>query len=460
MHNKEKQIKNLKDESFKQQKKLMDLREKEANLYSDIQGTMAALRNLQAQINKLHQELSRQQELLYNAEYQIQLLERRVARANGERTTKETAILNHQIEAAEDKKRKAKELLDDLIRAIKNLTDERRNLERNIKKYEEEKEKETKQIEKLNLENDMTTQELNKIIKEKENTMVQHDIMKLEILKIQERLKSAQNDVLERENKKNQLELALSEKEKEISVHKAVLLAEYKAAEQERHKIAVELAKRQNMVKNNKIKFESLIQSKQGSNGANIHEHSQAYYMIKAGQEKEELQRKEDELNAKILKAESEKTALQQTKAHLMNRNTNYRDYFENRGWTRKDVEQKQHLDDQLKIAGDNLIKKRTEYQKIKAEIEENQRVFTEGQSKLEILYDQSRQAEAKLNKVNEEFDKQADKRVRAGKFLKKAQDDLKKSKIEFEPEKVSQTVLAMIEDQTNLKKTLHSIVQ
>lgn len=438
----------------------MDLREKEANLYSDIQGTMAALRNLQAQINKLHQELSRQQELLYNAEYQIQLLERKVARANGERTTKETALLNSQIEAAEDKKLKAKTLLDDLIRAIKNLTDERRNLERNIKKYEEEKEKETKQIEKLNLENDMTTQELNKIIKEKENAMVQHDIMKLEILKIQERLKAAQNDVLERENKKNQLELALSEREKEISVHKAVLLAEYKAAEQERHKIAVELAKRQTMVKNNKIKFESLIQSKQGSNGVNIHEHSQAYYMIKAGQEKEELQRKEDELNAKILKANSELTALRQTKAHLMNRNTNYRDYFENRGWTRKDVEQKQHLDDQLKIAGDNLMIKQNEFKKIKAEIEENQRVFTEAQTKLEVLHDQSRQAESQLTKINEEVDKQTEKRVRAEKFLKKINDDIKKNKIEIDQEKVSQTVQSMIEDQTNIRKTLHSAIQ
>lgn len=47
---------------------------------------MATCKNLQAHINKLNQDFQKQQELLYNAEYQIQLMERKVARARGERT--------------------------------------------------------------------------------------------------------------------------------------------------------------------------------------------------------------------------------------------------------------------------------------------------------------------------------------------------------------------------------------
>ena len=38
------------------------------------------------------------------------------------------------------------------------------------------------------------------------------------------------------------------------------MIAEHKAAEEERHKIAVELAERSNKVKNLKIKYESLVQ--------------------------------------------------------------------------------------------------------------------------------------------------------------------------------------------------------
>ena len=52
----------------------------------------------------------------------------------------------------------------------------------------------------------------------------------------------------------------MQEREKEISVHKDVLKAEFKAAEEERHKIAVELSERLNKVKNLKIKYEALVQ--------------------------------------------------------------------------------------------------------------------------------------------------------------------------------------------------------
>lgn len=53
-------------------------------------------------------------------------------------------------------------------------------------------------------------------------------------------------------------------------------MAEHKAAEEERHKIAVELAERQNRVKNLKIKYESLVQKNKSGSGEvdNVHEHS------------------------------------------------------------------------------------------------------------------------------------------------------------------------------------------
>ena len=100
------------------------------------------------------------------------------------------------------------------------------------------------------------------------------------------------------ENRKYQLEMSMQEREKEISVHHDVLKAETKAAEEERHNIAVELSDRLNKVKNLKIKYESYVQKNKPSDGAeSVHDHSQAYYVIKAAQEREELQRKGDELN-------------------------------------------------------------------------------------------------------------------------------------------------------------------
>lgn len=65
----------------------------------------------------------------------------------------------------------------------------------------------------------------------------------------------------------------------------------------------MELSERNNKVKNLKIKYEALVQKNHGSNGEG-EEHSQAYYVIKAAQEREELQRKGDELSAKIIQSE------------------------------------------------------------------------------------------------------------------------------------------------------------
>ena len=81
--------------------------------------------------------------------------------------------------------------------------------------------------------------------------------------------------------------MSMQEREKEIQVHKDILLAQFKAAEDERHKIAIELAERTNKVKNLRIKYEALVQKSHGGNNQSVAEHSQAYYVIKAAQERE-----------------------------------------------------------------------------------------------------------------------------------------------------------------------------
>lgn len=93
----EKEIRLQKETLFKESQKLFKLRHEQANLIGDISGTLSASRNLQANITKLKQERQRQQELLYNAEFQIQQMERKVARASGERSQEETKRLQREI---------------------------------------------------------------------------------------------------------------------------------------------------------------------------------------------------------------------------------------------------------------------------------------------------------------------------------------------------------------------------
>lgn len=55
------------------------------------------MKNLQTKIHSLDQDQMRQQEFIYSAEFQIQHMERKVARGMGERTDEEKQVLKAKI---------------------------------------------------------------------------------------------------------------------------------------------------------------------------------------------------------------------------------------------------------------------------------------------------------------------------------------------------------------------------
>ena len=287
-------------------------------------------------------------------------MERRVDRMKGVRSEEEKTKLQKEIDALQKDYEKAKKDLQLLTTSNKQLKDECRNIDRVIVKVKIEKGTLDSVIGELKLENEMARGDLETVIKNKEKTLVQHDIMKLEIQGLREKVNTGADKVYGFENRKYQLEMSMEEREKEIQVHKDILVSELKAAEEERHKVKVELQQRYNKVKNLRIKYEGLVQRNQSSSGEveTQGEHSQAYYVIKAAQEKEELQRYGDELDAKVKKCEKEIKSLLNTLDHLKTRNSNYCDKFK-KGAKGADLERKQILEDQFRKASEDLFRKR-----------------------------------------------------------------------------------------------------
>ncbi len=287
-------------------------------------------------------------------------MERRVDRMRGVRSEEEKTKLSKEIETLQKDYEKVKKDLQLLTTSNKQLKDECRNINRVIVKVQQEKQTLDSVIGELKLENEMARGDLETVIKNKEQTLVQHDIMKLEIQGLREKVNTGADKVYGFENRKYQLEMSMEEREKEIQVHKDILISEHKAAEEERHKVKVELQQRYNKVKNLRIKYEGLVQRNQSSSGEveTQGEHSQAYYVIKAAQEKEELQRYGDELDAKVKKCEKEIKSLLNTLDHLKDRNTNYRNKFK-QGADGADLDRKNVLEDQFRKASEDLFKKR-----------------------------------------------------------------------------------------------------
>lgn len=439
------------------QKDLYKLKEKESNLITEINGITSSIKNLTTHSNRLFADIQKQQELLYNAEYQIQLLERKVARAHGERSIEETDYLVSKIKVAKEHHSKAKQKFLATQIAMKQLEDEHRALEKRIKKLQEDEKKYVTLIEKINLENDMTTQDVNNVIKKKEALLVQNNIMKLEIQKIQNKVLQSHNSALQLENQKSQLELSMTEKEKEIQVHYETLKAEQKFLEQEKHKVAVELAERNNKMKNLEIKYKSLIQSQQGN--VNINEHSQAYYIIKAAQQREEYERKNDEFQAQINKADMELKSLNNTLAHLKSRNGKFRDYHINKNATKEDHKLKADLENQFNEIGNSLVEKKKEMQNLRKMLETNENMLRETEQKLNFMKQKKVEVVYEYNNCEKELQDKEMKFERAAKTLFRNENLLKKKGLEVDDQS-EELLKYKILIQENVMKTLNSLLK
>ncbi|KAH9500111.1 Coiled-coil domain-containing protein 39 [Bulinus truncatus] len=268
---------------YRKGKELTEAKAVEKMTEAEINGAQNVIKNLNSKIERLDTDALKQQEILYSQDFNLQALERRVIRMQGS---------NRQLEATSAEK-------EDL--AVK--------------------------IVELNLYNDNSEGELKKVTKDKQNAMVEENLLKLEIKKLRDLLNSRSDDVLSLEKRKLQLDTAMKERHEEIKIHKEMLTAQIKTTDEERQQISAELHERISKIDKLKKRYEILMVSMSAPDGED--EKSQAYYVIKAAQEKKELlQRKGDNLDAKIRKAEKEIRALENTLKLMNGRNEQYRKSF------------------------------------------------------------------------------------------------------------------------------------
>ncbi|CAK4260889.1 unnamed protein product [Aphanomyces euteiches] len=423
----DKEIALLKEQMFRRSQTLFNLRQNEASLIAEISGAQAANRNLLAKIKLLDQSALRQQELVYNGEFQIQQMERKVARASGERSADETKALKAEIEALQAEYDEALAQFSMLQTQCKKLSDEKAAQERTKKALLKTREEITAKIAKHELENESASNSLKAILREKEELLVQADLQKLEVKRLKDLLNSRADEVFTLENREFQLKKSMEERKKEISVHREVQRAQVKAAEEERHKISVEHADREMKVKKLQAKFETLCKTSPfGNSDEDGQERSQAYFVIKAAQRREELQREGDELDDKIRIAEKEVRALTKTLQHLEGRNTEYRKSFHRADMVGEEAAKMNQLEDQVKAAEDTLFKRKKELQRIQMEIESEQNRVQELEIQHRHFKEHNENLTAAQTQVLKELDMEKEKMAKVSKRMDKQLKDFR----------------------------------
>jgi hypothetical protein len=262
-------------------------------------------------------------------------------------------------------------------------------------------------------------QDLQKIVKNKEEILVEHDIMKLEIKKIYDKLLNEANTVFNKENKLAQLELSIKEREKEINVHKDILVAEHKSAEEERHKCAMELSLKITRAKNLKLKYESLIsKNKGGEEGGE--KYSQAYYVIKTAQEKEELQRQKDEMEGKINKTRKDLRSLKMTLKSLNERNDKFKKGLILKQKGEVDLAKVNQLEKKVEKENKEMWDKKKELDNLNMNIKSGQQKIEEKGMQIEVLKQNIENYNSLLSKQEEESKKKKESNERSEKKFNK----------------------------------------
>ncbi len=96
----EKELALLRDKQFKHTQEVFELKQKDTIMQAEIQGSRAALRNLSSKQQKLDEEALKQLEILYTQDFQLQQLQHKFSRLEGERTDDEKNALSSRIKVS------------------------------------------------------------------------------------------------------------------------------------------------------------------------------------------------------------------------------------------------------------------------------------------------------------------------------------------------------------------------
>ncbi|XP_028931917.1 coiled-coil domain-containing protein 39 isoform X2 [Ornithorhynchus anatinus] len=422
----ETQLSQLKDILFKKVQEFQVVKEKEKCVLAEIEGGRASLKNLNSRLWKLDNETLKQQEILYNQDFYIQQVERRISRLQGDVNTDEKQVLEAKVVELKKAMEEKKKTFDLLQTQIKKLKNDIYFLKKATHKTGEEKNSLLSKIDELNIFNDKSDKELKKAKSIKRELIIEDNLLKLEVKRLRETLHSKAEEVLSLEKQKLQLKMAMEERTEEIKVHKAMLASQIRYIDQERQTISIEFHDRLSKIDKLKNRFEILTVVMMPPEGE---DKTHAYYVIKVAQEKEELQREGDNLDAKIHKAEKEICALENTLQVLSSCNSNYKQSFKKVTEFSEEYEQKLHLEEQKRAANEKYRYKRSKVRELQEDIQSMENTLEIITKETNACREKIKEKQAYTIQLKKEIDEQKTKLERVRKQCSRLSKEIRFSK-------------------------------
>jgi len=420
----DKELKEVKEATFKQSQELFNLRKDEADMIADISGAQNRDRMMKGRIAALDRESQKQNQLLYNVDFQLQQLERKVARAGGERSLEEKEALEKKIKVLQaqlEEQVKEQKLLHGQVKTIEvTLKLSKRKRDDLLTEHHELCER----VNETRLENSSSQTTLKSKTKETQSVMVQHDVLKLELTQLRKRLREVADDVVALENRQAQLKLSMESKEKEIALHKEVLRMEHRTAEEQRHEFLTTLNEKKMMVSKLDARLKAVQSTMTSSDGGE--QKSQTYFLIKAAQEREQLQRDGDLLDAKLKKTEKEILSLNTLLRTLNVKNQAYKASFGKSDPNGKDAGTKKSLEAKHRQVENQLKRKQQALHNLEEDVAVVDQRLQVAQDEDSQLSDFVRNLEEQHHRIDAEVGEQSERLNKTQDSAAKAKEDLR----------------------------------
>ncbi|NWY36204.1 CCD39 protein, partial [Sylvia atricapilla] len=408
---KENEMRQLKELLFKKSQELKVQSDKEKIVLAEIEGGQKSLKNLKSRLRKLDTELLKQQELIYNQDFYIQQIQRRLSRLEGEVNSDEKEVLEGKVAELKKTLEEKKKAYDVLQSLYKKLQNDIQITKRTIDKTREETSGLIAKIEELTLFNERSLQELRKAKHLKQEMMVEDNLLKIELKRLQNTLCNKAEKVLTLEKQQLELKKVIAERSEEIRIHKAMLDSQIRLLDQERHRLSAEFQDRLWRIDKLKRRYEIFTLSMMPPEGEEMK--SQAYYAIKAAQEKQALQQEGDDLDAKICKAQKEIIAMENSLCVVKNWNKNYKNSFKAAPETSEELEEKLKLEQNKKDADEKYRKKQRRIKELQENLQTMQQHFDIIQKQQALFEEQKKAKQALVFQLKKDIAEQKPKLMR-----------------------------------------------